>query len=209
MRNDFHEERQVKERRGRAVISENLPTSKRYEEYAYVLDFLPRGRPGTRQSYQPGTLVQVVGENFFTLLEAIAKENTTLSPFDRVYVGKENRKEITYIMGRIGYEELTSTARMELPEVVEKIILNREKDFVGFFNVTRAVTPRMHSLELIPGIGKKYMWVIVNEREKRPFESFEDLQQRTNIPEPAKLLRKRVLEELSGESKYRLFTRPL
>ncbi|MEA2089143.1 MAG: DUF655 domain-containing protein [Thermoproteota archaeon] len=208
MRNDFHKQRQAREQKGRTLLSENSQTSKRYEEYAYVLDFLPRGRPGARQSYRTGTLVQMVGENFFTLLEAIAKEDIKLSPFDRVYVGKKGRKKITYIMGRIGYEELTSTAKMEFPGVVEKIILNREKDFVGFFNVARAVTPRMHSLELIPGIGKKYMWVIINEREKRPFESFEDLQQRTNIPEPAKLLRKRVLEELSGESKYRLFTRP-
>jgi putative nucleotide binding protein len=142
------------------------------------------------------------------LLEAIAKEGITLSPLDRVYVGKEGRKKITYIMGRINYEELTSTAKMELPRVIEKIVLNREKDFVHFFNVARAVTARMHSLELIPGIGKKYMWVIINEREKHLFESFEDLLQRTNIPEPAKLLRKRVLEELSGESKYQLFTRP-
>ena len=66
----------------------------------------------------------------------------------------------------------------------------------------------MHALELIPGIGKKYMWQIVDEREKRPFESFKDLQERVNIPNPAKLLAKRVVEELMGESKYRLFTRP-
>jgi len=62
-------------------------------------------------------------------------------------------------------------------------------------------------LELIPGIGKKYMWQILDEREKRPFKSFEDLQQRANTPNPAKLITKRILEELAGESKYRLFTR--
>jgi len=65
----------------------------------------------------------------------------------------------------------------------------------------------MHALELIPGIGKKYMWQIINERERKPFESFDDLQKRANIPNPAKLVAKRVLEELAGESKYRLFTR--
>ena len=50
---------------------------KRYEEYAYVLDFLPHGRPGIRVSgkagYRAGALVQLVGEEFFTLLEALAK----------------------------------------------------------------------------------------------------------------------------------------
>jgi len=179
----------------------------KYEEYAYVLDYLPHGRPGTNRRYRAGALVQVVGEEYFTLLEAIVKETVTVRVSDRVYVGKEAREKITYIIGRIGYEELTSTAKMELPSVVEKMVLNRENLFVNFFNTTQAITPRMHSLELLPGIGKKYMWQIINERERESFKSFEDLQQRANIPNPAKLIAKRIVEELSEESKYRLFIR--
>lgn len=184
---------------------------KRYEEYAYVLDFLPHGRPGVRVTgragYRAGALVQLVGEDFFTLLEALVKEGVTLKPHDRVYVGKEAREEITYIIGRIGYDELTAAAKAELPAVISRIVLNREKWFVNFFNTAQAITPRMHALELIPGIGKKYMWQVIRERERKPFESFEDLQRRTQIPNPVKLLTKRILEELAGESKYRLFTR--
>jgi len=180
---------------------------KRYEEYAYVVDYLPHGRPSARPSYRAGALVQLVGEEFFTLLEATLREGLVLKPYDRVYVGKEGRQEITYIIGRIGFEELTSAARVELPSVVEKIVLNREAWFINFFNTAQAITPRMHALELIPGIGKKYMWQIINEREKTQFKNFDELQQRANIPSPAKLVAKRVLEELSGESKYRLFTR--
>jgi putative nucleotide binding protein len=180
---------------------------KRYEEFAYVLDYLPYSRPGAKPSFRGGTLVQVVGEEFFTLLEAIMKGGVALKPIDRVYIGKDSRREITSIMGRIGYEELTSAAKIELPTVVEKIVLNRERWFINFFNTARAITPRMHALELIPGIGKKYMWQILNEREKNPFKNFEELQQRANIPSPGKLVTKRILEELSGESKYRLFTR--
>lgn len=184
---------------------------KRYEEYAYVLDFLPHGRPGVRVSgragYRAGALVQLVGEEFFTLLEALIKEGAALRPHDRVYVGKEAREEVTYIIGRIGYEELTAAARTELPSVISRIVLNREEWFVDFFNNARAITPRMHALELIPGIGKKYMWQVINVRERKPFESFEDLQKRTEIPNPVKLITKRVLEELGGDSKYRLFTR--
>jgi len=180
---------------------------KRYEEYAYVIDYLPHGRPGARPGYRAGALVQVVGEEFFTLLEAIVKEGVLLKPYQRVYVGKDPRDKITYIIGRIGYEELTSTAKMELSPAIERIVLNREQWFINFFNTAQAITPRMHALELIPGIGKKYMWQIINERDRNPFKSFEDLQQRANIPSPAKLVTKRILEELSGESKYRLFTR--
>lgn len=184
---------------------------KRYEEYAYVLDFLPHGRPGVRPSgragYRAGALVQLIGEGFFTLLEALVKDGVTLKPQDHVYVGKESREEITYIIGRIGYEELTAAARMELSAVISRIVLSREKGFINFFNTSRAITPRMHALELIPGIGKKYMWQVINERERRPFESYDDLQKRTELPNPVKLVTKRVMEELVGDSKYRLFTR--
>ena len=184
---------------------------KRYEEYAYILDFLLHGRPGVhvsgRVGYRAGALVQLVGEEFFTLLEALVKEGVTLKPYDRVYVGKDSREEITYIIGRIGYDELTAASKTELPLVINKIVLSREKWFVNYFNTARAVTPRMHALELIPGIGKKYMWQVINERERKPFESFDDLQKRTELPNPVKLITKRVLEELGGESKYLLFTR--
>jgi putative nucleotide binding protein len=184
---------------------------KRYEEYAYVLDFLQHGRPGVRVSgragYRAGALVQLIGEEFFTLLEALIKEGATLKPNDRVYVGKEAREEVTYIIGRIGYEELTVSAKTELSSVISRIVLNREEWFIDFFNNARAVTPRMHALELIPGIGKKYMWQVINERERKPFVNFDDLQKRTEIPNPVKLITKRVLEELSSDSKYRLFTR--
>jgi len=184
---------------------------KRYEEYAFVLDFLPHGRPGFRPTgragYRAGALIQCVGKEFFTLLEALVKEGLLLKPNDRVYVGKEARKEVTYIIGRIGFDELTAAAKAELPSVISRIVLNREKWFVNFFNTARAITPRMHALELIPGIGKKYMWQVINERERRAFESYEDLQKRTELPNPVKLVTKRVMEELEGDSKYRLFTR--
>jgi len=182
-------------------------TRQLYEEYAYVLDFLLYGKPSSRPGYRAGAVVQVTGENYFTLLEASVREGVTLRVYDRVYVGKNKRDVITYISGRVSYDELTTNAKMELPNVIERIILSQEARFVSFFNTAQPTTPRMHSLELIPGIGKKYMWQIINEREKRPFKNFEDLQSRVNIPNPAKLLTKRIIEELSGESKYRLFTR--
>jgi putative nucleotide binding protein len=122
-------------------------------------------------------------------------------------VGKDSRRKITYIIGRINYDDLTSNAKMELSGTVEKIVINREKWFINFFNTAQAITPRMHSLELIPGIGKKYMWQILDERERKPFQNLDDLQERANMPNPSKLIMRRILEELAGESKYRLFTR--
>ena len=178
-----------------------------YEENAYILDFLPFGKPGTKGKFRAGAVVQVVGTSYFTLLEANVRVGVTLKPLDKVYVGKDSRHDITYILGRVGYDELTANARMELEAVIEKIVLDREKWFVNFFNNAQPITPRMHALELIPGIGKKYMWQVINERERKPFETFEDLQKRTELPNPVKLITKRVIEELEGDSKYRLFTR--
>lgn len=182
--------------------------TKRYEEYAYVLDYLPHGRLGTgRPAFRAEPTVQVIGEMYFTLLEAVAKPGASFAPHERVYVGKDSREKIEHIAGRISYDELTSTAKSELPLVLEDVVKNQEGRFIAFFNTAPAITPRMHALELIPGIGKKYMWQILNQRERKPFQSFTDLQERASIPDPAKLVSKRILEELTGESKYRLFTR--
>lgn len=178
-----------------------------YEENAYILDYLPFGKSSTAARFRRGSVVQVIGENYFTLLEANVKAGIVLEPLDRIFVGKDQRKKITYILGRIGYDELTSNAKLELEPAIEKIVLNREKWFVNFFNTSQPITPRMHALELIPGIGKKHMWDILDGREKKTFESFKDMQSRVNISNPAKLIAKRITEELSIGSKYRLFTR--
>ncbi|MCD6263853.1 DUF655 domain-containing protein [Candidatus Bathyarchaeota archaeon] len=183
---------------------------KKYEEYAYILDYLPHGRLGSqRPTFREEGLVQMVGETYFTLLEAIPRKGARLDIGERVYVGRKGRIKIGHIIGRITYNELTSTAKAELPSIIETIIKDQEKRFVEFFNRSQPITPRMHALELIPGIGKKLMWQILNQREVRAFESFDDLRERTNLPDPVKMLARRVLEELSGDEKYRLFTRPM
>jgi len=188
-------------------LTEEKEIRQLYEENAYILDYLPFGKPGTKGKFRAGAVVQMIGTSYFTLLEANVRSGVVLKPLDKVYVGKESRREITYILGRVGYDELTANARMELEPAIERIVLEREKWFVNFFNTSQPITPRMHALELIPGIGKKYMWDILNARERKPFESFEDLQKRINVPSPSKLIVKRVIEELSTDIKYRLFTR--
>jgi predicted nucleic acid-binding OB-fold protein len=60
----------------------------------------------------------------------------------------------------------------------------------------------MHSLELIPGIGKRLMFQILDIRERLPFKGFSDIEERANLKDPAGLIAKRVLEELSREEKY-------
>ncbi len=176
-----------------------------YEEFAYVLDYLPHGRQSTR--FVTGPIVQVLGESYFTLLEVELKPEITVSTQERVYIGKNRREKINRIIGRISYDDLTESAKVELLSVLEILIKNNEKKFVEFFNNAQAVTPRMHSLELLPGVGKKLMWQILDERDRKPFFSFTDIQERTALADPMKTIAKRIVEEFSGESKYRLFAR--
>ena len=80
---------------------------------------------------------------------------------ERVYIGKDERDKIMLIKARIAYEELTQTAKNELPNMVMKIVKNDEKHFVDVFNNAGALNMRQHSLELLPGMGKKHLEAII------------------------------------------------
>ena len=178
-----------------------------YEEYAYVLDYLPYGRASSKSRHLVVPTIQIMGEQYFTLLEAELKLGASVNVHERIYIGRERREKVDRIISRISYEQLTANAKAELVPLIEELVKTQEKRFVEFFNNSQPVTPRMHALELLPGIGKKSMWTIVNLREKKPFVSFKDIQEKTGLTDLPKILSKRVLEELSAESKYRLFTR--
>lgn len=179
---------------------------KRYEEVAYILDFLPEGKP-VAKNIRREPLVQIIGEEFFTLLEATLKPGVSVTLHEKVYIGKENRDKVNHVIGRISYEDLTPTAKAELPIVIENIVKSNEKRFVEFFNKAQPISPRMHVFELLPGVGKKHMWQIINEREREPFKSFEDVRKRAGIPDPVKVISKRIVEELTSSQKYKIFTR--
>lgn len=176
---------------------------KKREEEAIVLDFLPHGYPFSQQR-KP--IVQLVGSKYLTLLEAVPKKEVFLKSRDEVYIGPDKRDNVHHISGRLEYDKLTQTARMVLEEVVQDIVGEREDYFVEFFNKAGSLTTRLHQLELIPGIGKKHMWKIIEEREERPFESFEGIKKRIEfLPDPKKSIIKRILMEFKGSDKYRIF----
>lgn len=179
-----------------------------YEDYAYVLDFLPYGHPLTEKTlFKSEPLAQVIGIDYFVLLEVIVRPDVHLALRELVYIGKGIRDKILRIKRKITYNDLTVTAKDELPNVLEIIVSQKEKKFVDFFNNAGALTTRMHSLQLLPGIGKKHLWVILQERRSKPFESFDDIRARTKISDPKKLIIKRIISELMGEDKYKLFVK--
>jgi len=183
------------------------------EDYVYVLDYLPHGRPeDERPIYKKEPLVLAIGEKYFSLLELVPKRGVELKAHERVYIGRKERDKIDHIKRRITYDELSSAAKAELPYVLEELVRKNEKRYVEFFNTAMPLTTRLHMLELLPGIGKKLMWEILEERKKKPFESFEDISQRIKaISDPVKLIVSRIITELSeadvkqGKHKYRIF----
>ncbi len=174
------------------------------EEKAIILDYLPNGYPlGGRRM----PIAQAMGTEHFTLLELVPRKGVSLELKEEVYIGEGKRDKIYFIAGKLPKDKLTETAKLQLQEFVEKAIDSQEKKFVDFFNNASAINARVHQFELLPGFGKKYTRAIIDEREKSSFLSFEDIKQRLkNLPDPKKIIIKRIIEELIEEQRYKLFT---
>ena len=177
------------------------------EEEAIVLDFLPNGYPLDRTpAHRKTAIVQALGKITFAMLELVPKKDIFLQPDDVVYIGEGKRDQIHHITGKLPFDKLTNTARNTLNHVICDLVKNKEATFVDFFNKAQPLTTRMHQLELIPGLGKKHMWAIIEEREKSPFISFADIKTRVKLmPDPEKSIIRRILLELEGKEKHRLF----
>jgi len=178
------------------------------EDYALVLDYLPQGLP-TDKSFRREPLVYAIGVIEFKLFELTPKPDAVITIGDKVYIGKESnlRDQIMHVKRRVGFEELTAAAQAELPFILQDIVNSEEERFIKFFNEAQAITTRFHMLELIPGLGKKTMWAIIEERKKGPFLNYADLAKRvTTVKQPQKLIAKRIEDELSDPNqKYRIF----
>ena len=177
------------------------------EENAIVLDFLPNGYPlDERPMYMKTPVAQAIGREHFILLELVPKKGIHLQPYEEVYIGEGKRDKIHHIVGKLPVGKLTRTAKNELDFAVKEIVKKNEMRFVDFFNKAQPLSTRMHQIELLPGVGKKHMWEIINARDEKPFESFDDIKKRVKLmPDPEKIVIRRVVQEIEGEEKHRLF----
>jgi len=192
----------------RKVLTEQLDKMESTkEEKTVILDFLPNGYPfDERPMYMKTPVAQALGKEHFVLLELVPKKGIHLNLYEEVYIGEGKRDKIHHIVGKIPMSKLTRTAKSELEFVIKDIVEKNEKKFIDFFNNAMPLSTRMHQIELLPGVGKKHMWEIINAREEKPFESFDDIKKRVKlIPDPGKLIIRRIIQELEGEEKHRLF----
>lgn len=178
------------------------------EEYGIVLDFLSHGKSSEKRSGDRRSVAQVLGEKYLTLLKVATKKGVFLEPEDKVYLGEGKREKVHHIVKKLDYSDLTPTAETEIKEIVKNMVEEKEDFFVDFLNNAGALSTRLHKLELLPGIGKKHMWSIIEGRKGEKFESFDDVSERVDLfPNPKKTFVKRILKELKGEDKHNLFVR--
>ena len=180
--------------------------SRKYEEYAYVLDYNSKGRASTVRGRE-GIIITAIGEERLSLLEILGSENSTFDVGEKIYIGKEGRTKVQSVLGKLDYDVISSSSQSELRSVIETIVKNNEQRFVNYVNNAQPLTPRKHSLELIPGIGKTYLKVIIEQINKKKFIDYNDMEERAGLKEPINHISKRILEEITGETQFKLFVR--
>ena len=182
------------------------------EDYAIILDYLSHGYIDPRTNKPWGKpIAQAIGTKYFTLLELTPKEGVNIGIQDEVYIGTDKRDKIKRVVGKLQTNNLTSTAKIEIDYAIQDLVKANEEKYVEFFNTSTGISLRKHSLELLPGIGKVQMRRILEAREEKEFESFDDIVERVEgLIDPAAIIAKRILEEIDVEkrekNKYYLFT---
>jgi len=175
---------------------------------AVVVDFLPRGSPSDdRPQYEKSPVAYALGEDEFRLVEIALTDDAGVNIGDRVEIDPPggNVKDLR----DIDYGELSSTAESEIEHAIGEIIDTDTRRFVDFYNDAQPITTRLHVLNLLPGIGKKLRNNVLDERKRKPFESFEEIEERVSgLHNPREVLVERIVEELREEDlKYRVFAR--
>ena len=168
------------------------------EEYAIVLDYYKHGYPNqSKTKFDGKPIAQGVGVNGFTFLEMAPKNGIDLEIHDLVYVGKGKRDKIYRVLGKLELDNLTSLSRIELEYVIEDIVEANEERYVEFFNNSKTISQDLHELGLLQGVGAKTVRIILDERGRKKFESFEDIKNRVStIKDPKTLVVYRIKEEL-------------
>ena len=178
------------------------------EDYAYVLDVLTEGRPDSKRRFRREPVGYGLGIEEFKIFDMKPVFGAAINIGDRCYIGKETeeRTQIDHVRARVNYKELTHTAQSELGFVLDEIVRENEKKFIQFYNHAGPISRRYHSLELIPGLGKKTMNLIV---KNRPYTSFREMEEKIpNFRNPEKYISHRIENEIKEtDQKYRLFVR--
>lgn len=165
------------------------------EEYAYILDIIVSTK---------GSLAYLIGVDGFTFLTATIKQNTNPKIGEKYYIGKikEKREVIDLVKERITFQDLNERSKSNLREVLKKIVIEKENEYLNFLNNAKPINARTHMLEFLPQIGKKTLKIVI---DNRPYQSFEDFKKKTGL-DPVEILAEKLYRELSGRDMDKLLT---
>ncbi|MFW9969751.1 MAG: DUF655 domain-containing protein [Candidatus Odinarchaeota archaeon] len=174
-----------------------------------ILDLLTHGHPEEdKPSWAKTPIAQVLTFPDFVLYEVKFNKNSKIKVQEqKTYEEFLNEQKLGDVLKKIDYDDLTNTSKALIQPILETEVTKYEEEFINFFNNSASITPRMHALKLLPGIGQKHMWEILNAREKQKFNNFQDIADRTSITNPAKLIAQRIIKELQRDEKYYIFSK--
>ncbi|ELZ04357.1 MULTISPECIES: DUF655 domain-containing protein [Natrialba] len=175
---------------------------------AVVLDYLAHGLSDDgRPQYAKSPAGYALDTTDFRLYEVAFDEDERLTIGSEVAIEPPAERDIVTEANRVEYDALSSGAQSELEYVVADLVEEDEQRFVDFYNDAQPITLRLHQLNLLPGIGKKLRNGILDERKRKPFESFEELSERVSgLHDPDEIIVERIIQELRDEDlKYQTF----
>ena len=174
-----------------------------------ILDILIHGHlEEDKPSWAKKSIAQVLTFPDFVLYEIRINKNSDLQVQEqKTYEEFLIEDKVREVLSKIDYNKLTSTSKALILPILETEVLKFEEEFINFFNNSTSITPRMHALKLLPGIGQKHMWEILETRERQKFVTFQDISDRTSISTPSKLIAQRIIKELQRDVKYYLFSK--
>ena len=182
---------------------------KKFREIA-ILDLLLHGHPEEdKPSWSKTPIAQVLTFPDFVLYEVKCNRDSEIKVQEKnTYDVFLNQNKLREVIKKIDYKDLTNTSKALIQPILESGVLNYEEEFINFFNNSTSITPRMHSLKLLPGVGQKHMWEIIEARNRQKFTTFQDISDRTSMSNPAKQISLRIIKELQREGvKYYLFSK--
>jgi len=181
---------------------------KKFREVA-ILDLLIHGHPEEdKPSWAKTPIAQVLTFPDFVLYEVKVNKNSDIGVQEqKTYEEFLNEAKLKEVLKKIDHNDLTNTSKALIQPILEKEVLKYEEEFINFFNNSTSITPRMHALKLLPGIGQKHMWEILEARQRQKFGTFQDISDRTSISNPTKLIAQRIIKELQRDVKYYLFSK--
>lgn len=181
---------------------------KKFREVA-ILDLLIHGHPEEdKPSWAKTPIAQVLTFPDFVLYEVKVNKNSDIEIQEqKTYEEFLNEEKLKEVLKKIDHNDLTSTSKALIQPILEKEVLKYEEEFINFFNNSTSITPRMHALKLLPGVGQKHMWEILEARQRQKFGTFQDISDRTSISNPTKLIAQRIIKELQRDVKYYLFSK--